>query len=280
MIYGKTATPTPDLALLDRRTVLFDSGGARPVAGSRLGSVIVWMDGLAGGSTEQPVRAVARTAAGGVVAGPPVVIAAGTAAAWVHLLLPDPPEADLLSATLAGLWAGSGGTVRVGTLSGSGSLQTGSTDDPAVLPTTMAAVASRTLAAAVYYEPPYVVPTLTDATIATALPLPVAQATFEAMSAPSGTFIEANAAWHGPSTDERRGAIAFVRIGGPLESYVGERLRLTSRDSGRSVIVYVLEAQAFGEGLDDEDISVPRNAYLPLGPLWADHAPVTAEVLL
>lgn len=279
MIYGLTTTPVPDLALLERRTVLFDAGTDRPPVGSRLGSVIVWADGLAGGASEQQVCAVARTTAGGVVAGPPVTIPAGMPGTWVHLLLPDPPEGDRLSGTLAGLWAGPGGTARVGTVAGDGALQQGQTDDPGVLPATLATISGRSLAAAVYYEPPFVVPDMPDEQIASGLPLPVSQAVFHATSAPSGDAAEANAAWHGPSTDPRRGALAFVRIGGPLEGRVGERLRLTSRASGRSVIVYVVAAEDFGPDLADEDVSVPRDAFVVLGDLWRDHIPVTAEVM-
>jgi hypothetical protein len=66
------------------------------------------------------------------------------------------------------------------------------------------------------------------------------------------------AEWHGTSLDERRGAFALVREGGPLEELVGERVRVTRRS--REAYVYIV-----GSTDDmDEDLSLTRRAWMAL----------------
>ncbi|MET0604180.1 MAG: hypothetical protein ABW167_19505 [Baekduia sp.] len=80
--------------------------------------------------------------------------------------------------------------------------------------------------------------------------------------------------WYGSSLSRERGSFALVNRGGPLEDLVGDRLRLTDPQTGRSVVVYAFAS----EGLD-HDIHVTRRAYAAVSLLAVDRIDVTVEVL-
>lgn len=63
--------------------------------------------------------------------------------------------------------------------------------------------------------------------------------------------------WYGTDVSAETGSFGLVNIGGPLESLIGDRLKLTYR--GRSAFVYV-----FGSDYLIEDLHITRRAFAAL----------------
>jgi hypothetical protein len=126
---------------------------------------------------------------------------------------------------------------------------------------------------------PFAVPDVDDLTLSR-LPFELTQRAFGSRNIVAGSRVAARAGFHGIRVDDEDGAVCIVRTGGPLEGLVGERLRITRRDRpDRQVFVYCHDEQEWPPGIDDEDLSVPRRAWLELAPWPVESAEVIVEVV-
>lgn len=78
--------------------------------------------------------------------------------------------------------------------------------------------------------------------------------------------------WYGTSVSRERGSFALVNRDGPLESIIGDRVKLTSGD--HSTFVYVI-----GSADLDWDIHITRRSFAALSLLAVDRIDVTVEVV-
>lgn len=87
------------------------------------------------------------------------------------------------------------------------------------------------------------------------------------VGAPMATTVE----WHHTALDERIGAFAVAREGGPLESLVGDVVRITY--GSRHAFVYVADVADL-----EADLSLARRAFFALADLALDEIQATLEV--
>lgn len=95
-------------------------------------------------------------------------------------------------------------------------------------------------------------------------------------SAVVGSTRSSSCGWHGRTFDERQGATAIVRLGGPLVDLIGKRLKVQSDYQGNTATIYVL---VVGVDTVAEGISLSRRAFLELAPLSTDELPVNVTVM-
>jgi hypothetical protein len=112
------------------------------------------------------------------------------------------------------------------------------------------------------------------------LPFEESQEAFGTVGAERGTRVFAVLGWHGTAFDDDYGAVALVPKDGKLANLVGKRLLVAGIESvaARSIRVLVLGTST--DMPEDEDITVPRRAFLALSPLWEDALDVQVEVLV
>jgi hypothetical protein len=79
--------------------------------------------------------------------------------------------------------------------------------------------------------------------------------------------------WHGTAFDPRLGSFAVVQIGSDLEDLLGERVKVTSSDTARSVYAWVCDVKD-----TDEPISLTRRCFIDLAPPATDALAVVVEV--
>ena len=77
--------------------------------------------------------------------------------------------------------------------------------------------------------------------------------------------------WHSTTIHPETGAVAVVRRGGPLESLVGDIVRVSHGE--REVWAYVHGARAV-----PVDLSLTRNTFGRLAPLWSEAIDCVVEV--
>jgi hypothetical protein len=109
------------------------------------------------------------------------------------------------------------------------------------------------------------------------MPHDEAQAVFAATGTQAGPKL-ASCSWHGTGLDPERGSFVVVRAGGRLDPWVGERVKITSRESGthRGDAVYGFVHNA----LDiDDDLSVTRRMFLALALPGLDRIEVAVELM-
>jgi hypothetical protein len=107
------------------------------------------------------------------------------------------------------------------------------------------------------------------------LPWYAAEAKFSETAPLKGTAIAASAAWHGTYMDEERGAFAVVQTGGMFDTWLGERVKITTRpieNKIRSVVAYVHNYAAI-----DDDISLTRRGWMQIALPGFDRLRVTVE---
>jgi hypothetical protein len=87
-----------------------------------------------------------------------------------------------------------------------------------------------------------------------------------------GTLTIATCGWHGTLTEPTRGAVAVLKVGGPLSDLLGERLRVTWE--GASVYVVALEERDVAEHM-----SLARPAFSRLALLATEQLVVQVEAV-
>lgn len=104
------------------------------------------------------------------------------------------------------------------------------------------------------------------------LPWEQSQRVFSGTSPVAGSATAATVAWHGTALSAERGAFAAARAGGPFDAWVGERVKITARRTRRAVYVYVNDLVDI-----DQDLSLPRRAFMALASLPHDELAATVE---
>lgn len=226
------------------------------VSAGVLAAVAAWTDGLGSGSGDQPLTAMIYGQTEDV-AGPvqltqsdPVVIVDGAAQQLTTFVLQGGVRwiGGPLSVQLVG-------AAPLLSARAFGALGDGDVFEPSVFVTTSV---------------PFATPLLAEEELA-AYGWETAQLML-AGAVESRTQRLVSAEWHHTSLDDREGAFALVREGGPLEDLVGDVVLVST--GGRSAFVYVA-----GMTDDmDEDLSLARRAFAALGNLSADRLMVTVGV--
>jgi hypothetical protein len=209
------------------------------------------------GFTPQLTRVVVyRDATAGLVAvSEPVVIETGQARGWVNYPFSSPLLIAAEESYFVGLQAG-GGDAGQGWGAASGGVGYADAYADGPLASRPAGSAAGTVALFATYFQGWVPPTIPDEELA-AYGWLSAQRAFGAGSA--GAAVSGRAEWHDTGLDEREGAFALVREGGPLEGLVGDRVKVEY--AGRSCVVYVVDST---DELDDTDLSLARRAWMAL----------------
>lgn len=270
MIAGVTKAPTNVAAVVSDRVLV----GRIAVPDSRLMVRLdVYSDG-AGGVDAQTLRGVIYDAVTGalLMTGTPVVMPAAAPAGW--LALPMPPSVLRATDVWAGLHAGPGSALRVYSEALAGpAVGRRVTDTYSDGPAASLAAGTDVGRPGVFatLATPWVPPLISDEDLA-ALGWQSSQQALRG-SGNSGTAQTVGVEWHGTLLDDREGAFAIVRQGGPLEQLVGERLRVALSD--REVFVVIVGSS---DELD-EDVSLARRAWLALANLSEDRADVLVEVV-
>lgn len=248
-----------------------------------VGSVVVSMDGLGVGATDQRVRpfVVAQGDTLSIWTGEEHVVPAGSPQTWYHLPFDMPPRLPV-GAVRLGIWAGPGVAARLrGTGGPSGDMfrfvapyaadapdLTGAATDLGMLPSAVASGVN-----------PWVPPdNLDDDTIA-GLPIDVASGIFGA-GGPVASSVPAVCGWYYSVDNPPPPAAAIVREDGPLAELVGQRIRVSARTphGTASIAVYVSDEQPFDD-LVGQDLWITREAFMRIGDLSADAITVSIEIL-
>jgi hypothetical protein len=148
---------------------------------------------------------------------------------------------------------------------------------PVVLEPTEATAGVSVAVVAIGVEP-WRIPVIADDDIA-GLPIDVAQRVLD-VGGVVDVVESAVCGWHYSNEVPPPPASAIVRTGGPLAHLVGERVRVVAATAvgPASIAVVVVDEQPFDATIE-EDISLARDAFMRLGPLWADSRDVRVEVL-
>lgn len=284
MRWGRTVVGADHLALEADRAYLFDVGGEL-LAPLVVGSVIAHLDGLGPGSGEQRLRPVVMEAGdpSTLAVGDEVVIPEAQGAAWVHLTFDAPPTLRAGTEPRLGLFVGPASQlVRLSGALGNAGVSQRFASAYGAAPDVSGAAADMDLLAsilAVGVEPWAPPGGLAEEDLA-ALPFAVGQAVF-GIAGPLADPVAATCGWHYNPDDPPAPSTAIARTGGPLAELVGERLRITAQgDAGPlSVVVLLDDEQPFDDDLADEDLSLTRDAFKELAPLWTETLDVAVEVL-
>lgn len=107
---------------------------------------------------------------------------------------------------------------------------------------------------------------------------PSAQEVFSSMSPEGADVRSIEVGWHGTGVYPEDGAVAVVRIGGPLTDLVGEVLRVGREGvpSDLSTPVYVW---CMGEAECPADLSLTRRAFLAFAPLSHGRTQCLVEIV-
>jgi len=287
MILGNTTIGASQVSLgvNEFRLVVLEDSLQESLIPARLSA---YMDGLGGAGGDQRVRGVLYV--NGVLAAvsTEVVIAAGAAATWVSFpfyTFPNSASSGLLSGTgevILGLLSGlAAGVARIFYVP---SVGTGDVYSRTYVDGPYAAFASYSsptpdtnyLSIHAVLSPVWAPPGVDVVTddYYTELGFPSAQQAL-LLNVASESSVTAIAGWHGTYVDPQRGSVAVVNSSGSLAGHVGERVRVSSRLTKRSVVVLV-HAES---DLVAEDISLSRRAWLAIGTLSDDELTVSVEVL-
>lgn len=270
------------LDLTADRLFLFDVGGTLTDAFA-VGSVVAHLDGNGPGSGEQVLRPVVMEsgAAATIAVGDEVVVTDGQAGGWVHMPFDMPPTLRAGVEPRVGVIAGAASALaRLSVQLASPGVSSRYVSAYAAAPTIAGgatdvnALGSVLVVGVKAWAPPA---GLAEEELAE-LPVDVTQPVLDGAAA---SVVDGMACgWHYSNESPPPPSSAIVRTGGPLADLVGQRVRVTTATpvGPASVVVVVVDELPF-DGVEDEDLSLTRDAFRLIGGLYVDTLAVRVEVI-
>lgn len=244
-----------------------------------------YLDGLgAGEGSSQVLRGVIYDDAGVLVAvGDEVTIADMQTAGWVDLLFNAYPGGVTLLEDDYDLGVIAGASEQIARLYGDTATNASKvgTDTYSDGPSDpIGSVSNASFAPSIFatYVLTMAVPDMTEIEYAR-MPFSRTQSFFGLTSGSPISAVGAVCGWYGTRLDAERASVVVVAEGGALADLVGERLRITSLDSGRSRRQVIAYCHSVASLNDEEALALPRRLYTELAPLSKVPINVAVEVM-